>query len=73
MQLCDLKEERVYSRAQKTATLIGNEPKGERKIYDKDHPVADGLIHDIHNQEYEMAKIISQHPEKSEAYRSKLK
>ena len=30
MQSWDLREEKVYSRAQKTACLVGDEPKGEK-------------------------------------------
>ena len=42
-------------------------------MYDQDNPQADGILHDLHNQEYEMAKNISQHGIHTESYRTKLK
>jgi len=62
----------IYSRAQKTACLIGDEPKGDHKVYKQDNPEADGILHDLHTQEYQMAKILSKINENSESYRSKL-
>lgn len=51
---------------------MGDEPKGDKKVYKNDNPEADGILHDLHNQEYEMAKILSRLDENSEGYRKKL-
>ena len=47
--------------------------KERNKVYENDNPEADGILHDLHNQEYEMAKILSTLDEKSDNYRNKLR
>ena len=63
--------DRVHTRALKTAALIGKED-NTKKNYQLDNPEAEGMLHHIRNEEYELARILSRIPEGSNNYREKL-